>query len=361
MPFDVEPSESAAPHPVTVSVVVPTFNRMDTLPEVLKAICDQKFCGSAELIVVDDGSGEETRNFLTHWMDERRGQSSRFACKVLSQANAGPARARNAGVEEATGRLVAFLGDDTVPKSGWLQSHLDRHVRAAADGLNPERVGVIGYTGWHPRMKTNPFLRYINEHGLQFGYALIDDPAQVPFNFFYTSNLTVPRSALLAEPFDVEFPYAAWEDIEVSYRLHEAGFRLLYESQAVVDHDHPTSLERFADRQEKAGFCGVVFFRKHPELGGFLGLSPNGAPELPDEGAFRRKWRLVRNLQKLMEKTGWAWLAPTALSTLWEDTLRYYYIVGLRRGWSELNRKGAEAPEAHSDRPTDAIERRKTP
>ena len=84
-------------------------------------------------------------------------------------------------------------------------------------------LAVLGYTGWHPRMRTTPFLRYINEHGLQFGYALIDEREKVPFNFFYTSNVSLPRELLLAEPFDLGFPHAAWEDVELSYRLHRGG------------------------------------------------------------------------------------------------------------------------------------------
>ena len=99
---------------------------------------------------------------------------------------------------------------------------------------------MIGYTRWHPRMRLNPFLRYINEYGLQFGYALIDDPENVPFNFFYTSNVSLPRELLLAEPFDLSFPYPAWEDIELSYRLEKGGMRLVYDRTATVAHDHPT-------------------------------------------------------------------------------------------------------------------------
>ena len=133
--------------------------------------------------------------------------------------------ARNCGVRLASGRFVAFLGDDTVPSRGWLRS-LDEALRgetAAQARGRGEWVGVIGYTRWHERMRVDPFLRYINEHGLQFGYALITDPLDVPFNFFYTSNLALDREALVAEPFDLGFPYAAWEDIEVSYRLKKRG------------------------------------------------------------------------------------------------------------------------------------------
>jgi glycosyltransferase involved in cell wall biosynthesis len=302
-----------------VSVVIPTHNRLEALSEVLKALEFQDAPPGFEVVVVDDGSTDGTADWLRH-------RSFSLALRVLTQENRGPAAARNTGVAVAAGRWVAFLGDDTVPSPGWLATHRAAHRRRGDDPY----LAVLGYTGWHPRMRLNPFLRYINEHGLQFGYALIKDRENVPFNFFYTSNLSLPRDLLLAEPFDLRFPYAAWEDIELSYRLERRGMRLVYEPAATVAHDHPTDFARFAARQEKAGYCAVVFYRLHPELGPFLGIGPDGPPPLPPARRQRRLEWLVRALQS----------GPLHLPSLWEEVLRYHYIEGLHRAWSEL---GAEA------------------
>jgi GT2 family glycosyltransferase len=239
----------------------------------------------------------------------------------LRQANAGPAAARNAGVEKARAARVAFLGDDTVPAPGWLAAHRAMHRRL---GNRPEQA-VIGYTRWHPRMRLTPFLRYINEFGLQFGYQLIEDPERVPFNFFYTSNLSLSRKLLLDQPFDTRFPYAAWEDIEASYRLFRSGMTLAYEPTAITDHDHPTDLRRFAARQEKAGYSAVVFYRLHPEIGSFVGLAPEGPPPIPNRVGQWFLERLVRALQKL----------PVKVPRWWERVLRFHYVRGLHRGWND--------------------------
>jgi len=301
----------------TVSVVVPTYQRMDVLPEVLDALESQRGAPPFEIVVIDDGSKDDTPGYLA----ERR-----FAvpARVLCQENQGPAAARNAGVRAASGRWVAFLGDDTVPTPGWIARHMAAHQERGGG----EELAVIGYTRWHPRVRMTRFLDYINEYGLQFGYKLIDDPENVPFNFFYTSNLSLHRSRLLAEPFDEEFPYAAWEDIEVSYRLSKSpskSQRLVYEPRAVVLHDHPTDLDRFMSRQEKAGYSGVVFYRRHPELGPFLGVGEDGPPPLPPQGRQRWRERLARGLQNV----------PVRTPRLWEEVLRFHYIAGLRRAWSE--------------------------
>ncbi len=300
------------------SIVIPSYNRKEVLGEVLGALGRQESAPSFEVVVVDDGSTDGTDAFL-------RSYDAPFPLQILQQENQGPAAARNAGVAAAAGERVAFLGDDTVPSSGWLKAHEAATRTAGARRIRDEggALGVIGYTSWHPRMKLTRFLRYINEFGLQFGYALLDDPEDVGFQFFYTSNLTLPRQLLLDEPFDVSFPYAAWEDIEVSYRLYSKGFRLHYAPEAVVAHDHPTDLRRFAERQERAGFCAVVFYRLHPELGAFLGLGPEGPPDLPDAARQGRKMKLALGLQGL----------PVNVPRLWEDVLRYHYIVGLHRGW----------------------------
>ncbi len=298
------------------SVIIPTYNRMDVLPEVLDALEGQEGAPPFEVVVVDDGSTDGTGE----WLQERPAGSA-VQVRALTQPNQGPAAARNRGVSAATGERVAFLGDDTVPSAGWLSAH-ERACRQHADS---PLLAVIGYTGWHRRLRQNPFLRYINDHGLQFGYALIDQPEDVPFNFFYTSNLSLPRSALLEEPFDLSFPYAAWEDIELSYRLKQRGMRLVYRAEARVAHDHPTDLERFMTRQEKAGYSAVVFYLLHRELGPFLGLGPDGPPPAPPERAHRWREKLARTLQHL----------PLRTPKLWEDVLRYHYIKGLHRGWRD--------------------------
>ena len=298
------------------SVVIPTYNRMDTLPEVLDALDAQEGAPDFEVLVVDDGSTDGTWDFL-------ESRPSKVPTIKLRQENAGPARARNWGVEQASGDRVAFLGDDTVPERGWLRAHAEAAEQAGEHPL----LAVIGYTAWHPRMRLTPFLRYINEYGLQFGYALIDEPDDVPFNFFYTSNLSLPRRALVDEPFDLGFPYPAWEDIEVSYRLKKKGLRLLYRSAARVMHDHPTDLHRFMGRQEKAGYSAVVFHQLHPELGGFLGLGPDGPPPMPSVSRQRNRERLARLMHMIP--------VPMKAPRLWEDILRFYYIAGLHRGWQE--------------------------
>lgn len=309
------------------TVVVPTFNRLAALGEVLEALEAQEG-PRFEVLVVNDGSTDGTAAWLDERVAGREGAVPRL--RVIHQRNQGPAVARNRGVTAARGRWVAFLGDDTVPSPGWLAAHdrvqngdLARSVRGSGGC-----VGVIGRTDWHPRMRRTPFLDYINEQGLQFGFALIEDEDNVPFNFFYTSNLSVDRDAMAAEPFDPAFPFAAWEDVEAGYRLAAQGLRLLYRPAAHVAHDHPTDLARFAERQYRSGYSAVVFYRRHEQLGHFLGMQNGRPPSAGGTGERTLLWaqeRLARALQGM----------PVRLPRLWEKTMRHHYLEGLRNGWSD--------------------------
>lgn len=294
------------------SVVIPTHNRKEVLAMVLKALEAQARAPSFETVVVDDGSRDGTFTWLEHY-------SSKVPLRVFKQMSSGPAAARNLGIREARGQHIAFLGDDTIPDQSWLFEHQEARRRKT------EEVAVVGLTEWHPRISSSPFGDWLNNQGKQFGYALIDKPDEVPFNFFYTSNLSVPRSLLVEAPFREEFPHAAWEDIELGYRLiHKGGLRLVYNSKALTLHDHPTVLVQSMRRQQIVGASAVLFWRLHPELKDWLRIS-----------TARRGfwWRLGENLSLVLAKA----LSTSSLGNpwWWGRLLDFHYTLGLGRGLAE--------------------------
>ncbi|HEU5250105.1 MAG TPA: glycosyltransferase [Thermoanaerobaculia bacterium] len=301
------------------SVVVPTYRRPDTLFRVLDALGRQDSPPDFEVVVVDDGSGDGT--------DERlRVYRAPYPMRCFSQENAGPARARNLGVEEARGDIVLFLGDDTVPEPQLLSVHARAH-----EERRDFPVAVLGYTTWPRERRVSPFLHHINEYGLQFGYGLIEDPEAVPFNFFYTSNISLPRRLLVdAGLFDTTFPHAAWEDIEIAYRLTKEGMKIVYRPQAVARHYHDITFRSFRRRQEKSGEAAAIFFERHPELGDFLGV--------PQALAFANGFAPRERVRAWWASLGERWELPGARRAL-DRVLRDDYLRGLgrslkARGWS---------------------------
>jgi GT2 family glycosyltransferase len=266
------------------------------------------------VIVVDDGSSEnmvEQISPVTY---------PGLNLRIIRQENEGPARARNHGVEKASGTYVAFLGDDTVPGPGWLAAHAEAHKPPEEE----RPLAVVGHIDWHPTIRQTAFLRYINEHGLQFGFNLIEDPEDLPYTLFYSSNLSLSRELLLTVPFSTAFHTAAWEDTELGLRLKKVcNLRIVYFPEARVAHRHPTNYSSFSRRQYNVGRASTIFYRLHPEVGPMMGLTEQGPAPLPSRILLETMSLLVRLGEPL----------PLSLPGLWEATLRYRWIQGQQDAW----------------------------
>jgi glycosyltransferase involved in cell wall biosynthesis len=116
----------------TVTVILPTYNRAQFLPGAFESVSRQSF-SDWDLVVVDDGSTDNTREVIREF-ERSGGARIRHVC----QKNGGAYSARNRGLDEATGKYVAFFDSDDL----WLPHHLDRCVTALEK--NPEVDWVFG-------------------------------------------------------------------------------------------------------------------------------------------------------------------------------------------------------------------------
>jgi glycosyltransferase involved in cell wall biosynthesis len=104
----------------SVSVVLPVYNRAAYVGEAIESVLSQT-CPPAELIVIDDGSTDESLEIVASF--------ARPCLRVVRQANAGIGAARNRGLALATGELIGFIDSDDL----WERGKLERQVRAMAD------------------------------------------------------------------------------------------------------------------------------------------------------------------------------------------------------------------------------------
>lgn len=236
-----------------VSVVVPTFERAPILARCLAALENQTLpTQEFEVILVHDGYDGETLAQV-----EGARSRARFDLCYLVQDHRGPSAARNLGLQQARGDVVVFIGDDIVVTPTFLATHLEAHRRDADQGL-----AVLGHTTWAPWLPTSLLMAFLEEHGEQFGYRLIEDPANVPPHFFYTSNVSLKRELLVEGPrFDEElFP---WEDVDLALRLLPLGLRIVYRPEALAYHDHRTDFQGFLRRMRQAGVSARRLDAKH--------------------------------------------------------------------------------------------------
>ena len=233
------------------SVVIPTYNRKPILEKCLKAlehqVFDQSQIAGYEVVVVDDGSTDET----VEWLDS----TAEFPhVRLFQQDHKGAAAARNLGVEKATGNTIIFIDSDLVVTEVFLQSHAEKLLEVARS-LGDDRLFTYG--------------RVINT-------CNFDDPTSEPFKvtdysqaFFATGNVAIARTWLIqAGLFDTQFQLYGWEDLELGVRLKNLGLQLIKCPDAVGYHWHPpfslAQIPKLIDQEIQRGKMGVLFYQKHP-------------------------------------------------------------------------------------------------
>lgn len=301
-----------------ISVVIPTHNRSRLLANCLKSIVSQAY-SNYEVIVVDDGCTDDTASVV--------GQFS--SVHMIRQNNRGPAAARNAGIQAATGDIVAFTDDDCVVPPNWL-AYLCSGYKAT-----PDVAGVGGVLSPPPETRRrNPIAKYewfvasrlygANQEEYVGGFEC---PAGG------TNNMSYRRSVLLnVGGFDETFPYAAGEDADLKWRICEAGHRLLYIPVKAI-HLQKYNWSGFQSQQIRHGRGSIHFENKHVTM-------PSRARILLR--AARRTLRLFSDLITMKPEIAWI--------KLWAGL---YECIGQ---WQEVHRLAKVTEEGLPTRLQDTAE-----
>ena len=213
--------------PLLLSVVIPTFNRKDSLQKTLDGLARQTYSADQfEAVVVSDGSTDGTDALLAQYAD------APYTLRAITQPNGGPARARNNGIENARGDVVVFLDDDVEPSPDFLAVHAGHHA-SQSDTV------VIG------PMLPDPALLWREPAWIAWEHAMLEKQYSAwrtgewdgcgPHHF-YSGNASVRREHLVAVGgFDEQFPRQ--EDVELAVRLEkERGVRFVYAPDAQGTH-----------------------------------------------------------------------------------------------------------------------------
>lgn len=212
--------------PPTIGIVLPTFQRGDLIGRAIRSVLAQTY-DDFELVVVDDGSTDDTAAVVAGFADPRL----RF---LRLGANRGAAAARNAGIRETTAPFLAFQDSD----DEWLPHKLERHMRAFA--ACPPRVGVV-YSDME-RVLRDGQASYHRSPDLTPGALL------APTTRFYQVcglgiQSTVIRREILAAAGGFNEAFPALEDLELFIRLSRCcGFHHLEE--ALVRYHETDGLSR---------------------------------------------------------------------------------------------------------------------
>ncbi len=237
--FAAAPFSPQAARP-RVSVVVCTHNGARTLPECLERLRDLTY-PNFEVIVVNDGS------------TDRSGEIARgYGVTVVDTEHRGLSYARNAGMERATGEIVAYLDDDAYPDGDWLHYVAEAiengsHAGIGGPNLPPPDDGLVADC-----VAVAP--------GAPIHVLISDREAEhVP-----GCNMAFRKSTLEAVGgFDERFR-SAGDDVDLCWRLQDAGETLGFSAGAVVTHRRRDTVWRYLKQQFGYGKAEALLEQKWP-------------------------------------------------------------------------------------------------
>lgn len=281
------------------SIVIPTRDRASSLRLCLTALLAQMDPELDDVLVVDDGSTDETDLVRQDFPSVR----------WLSSGGRGTCAARNVGVAESRGDVVLFVDDDIVIAEGLL----DRH-RAFHESHLSQEDALVGLVTWDRSQPITKHMLWLEDGGPLFSFNTINDHDDVDPSHFCTANVSVKRSLLstVDGPFDERIK--RFTDVELGHRLAKTGMRLHYDPEAIAWHlrsDTPATTDR---RMFVVGEASVLLDQIHP------GVAPPAAPR-----TFARRMKVL--LAKLM--TPLTPMLPEGLaSKIWASRAAWAYSSG---------------------------------
>ncbi|HPO15675.1 MAG TPA: glycosyltransferase [Candidatus Hydrogenedentes bacterium] len=221
-----------------VTVIIPAYNAASTLAPCLTA-CLKQSHPAQKIVVVDDGSTDDTRRVVEQFA----------GIQYISQENRGPAAARNRGAAEALTEIIVFTDADCIPHEDWLEKLL----AGFSDGVS----GVGGSYGI-----ANPDFRLARLIHSEIVARHARFSREV--DFLGSFNVAYRKADFdRVGGFDVCFHEASGEDNDLAYRLVDAGGKLLFAREALVDHFHPIRLWPYLRTQMRHGYWRVMVYAKH--------------------------------------------------------------------------------------------------
>jgi glycosyltransferase involved in cell wall biosynthesis len=205
-----------------ISVIIPTYNRKESLLRTLRALARQTLpADQFEVIVISDGSTDGTSEAVKAF-------SAPYSLRFIEQKNSGPSVARNHGARLAEGSLLVYVDDDIEPSDGFLSEHLRRHQEdpnnlvLIGPQTGPMHEPMPGWIAWEHQMLQKQYVNFITGKW------------DTGPNNLYSGNFSVSRENLLAVG-GFEEKFTRQEDVELGFRLEKHGchFKFCAEAEAI--------------------------------------------------------------------------------------------------------------------------------
>jgi len=232
--------------PLSISVIIPTYNRCDVVERTLHQLLAQDYPPELVEILVCDNSSDGTPAMVQRVAAAAHAEGL-ASIRLVTSTERLPAVKRNQGLDLAVGDLVMFINDDVWFRPNALAEHARSHL------AHDEPVAVVGYVEQSDQMPPTPFIEWYRP----FAYDAITDrvDAPVPYTFHWSMNLSMPRQVLRERNlvFHEDWANIGHEDIELGYRWTRAGYDVIYNPRARGEHFHPHDLDSACRLQYSVG------------------------------------------------------------------------------------------------------------
>lgn len=248
-----------------VSIVMRSLNDLSFIEKSLSAVFNQKF-KDFELINIDSGSTDGTYEIIQKYNPAKSSQ--------IRRAEYVPGRVLNHAITACSGEIIVFNNSDCIPMNpDWLGNLIKPLLE------HPEIVAVFG--NQIPRPDATPLV--IKDYRRAFGDGAISAGWG---HFFSLATSAVRKCDIMQYPFNENLKYS--EDIEWSWRMKQAGRKIVYVPDAIVEHSHNYKLREVWKRFYNEGLAeGFIYGDKKRFITGML--LPFGVEACRDVGF------LVRN------------------------------------------------------------------
>lgn len=243
-----------------ISIVMTVFNNCECIVEAVESFLDQTISQNMyELIVIDDGSSDDTYKILSDLV-------VKYNFKLVTQKNSGVSRARNNGVSYTNYPIIFFTQGDIIAAENVIEIHTEFHDQNSLDV-----DALVGNITWYPKLEVTPFMRWLEHGGPQFAFDRLVSGEIADHLSFYTPHVSMKKSFFeraggFDETFAVSEGITAYEDTEFAWRLTKMGMRLFYDARAQVFHFHRKSLQSVLRRRYYEGAISVKLHQRHPDF-----------------------------------------------------------------------------------------------
>lgn len=224
---------------LSVSIVIAAFNEEKNINECLDSLQNLDYDSSQlEIIVVDNNSTDNTANIV-----------KKYPVNLVQEKTSGPTYARNKGIQTAKNEIIVFIDSDVKVSQGWLKQLIapfdDQSIGAVGGRILPKKPNLISdYLGYAL------FGKYKRDLNPQYEIS------------FPSCNLAIRRN-LIGSGFDTTLPIYA-EDIDLTLRISNQGYKIYYNPEALIYHEHPDSIIQLFRYWKKSTKGRFVYCKKYP-------------------------------------------------------------------------------------------------